>query len=409
MSGGRPPVVPDPAILDYASPGQRKYLEAAIQHGGLRPAARALGVHYNCIQNAFRVVTKAAAARGYAPDNDLTRPVPEPLVLKGASTLYDADGKVRLQWVKSQIDTDKWEQIKEAAINALADDIPRIPPSKAPALVDDDLLTVYTLTDSHVGMVAWGRETKSGNWDLDIAERVLTQCFERMIQASPAAAVGFVNQLGDFLHQDGLAAVTPTSGHNLDSDGRFQKIVEVAVRVLRRVVTMALGKHDRVVLGIFEGNHDIVSSIWLRTLFAALFEDEPRVHVIDALLPYSVYQHGETLLGFHHGHLAKNTSLPLLIAAQFPKEWGATTKRYVHTGHRHHVEIKEHSGITVHQHPTLAARDAYAARGGWVAERQVTALTYHRKWGQVRADTIVPEMLGVEMNPGKPAPKAGRK
>lgn len=399
--GGRAPFVPDERLLEWATPRQAEFIKAAIEHGSLRAAARALKAHPTSARWAVDAATRTAAAKGWSPANDLTRPVPDPLVLKGASTLYDADGKIKLQWVKSQLDTEKWEQIKSAIMAALADDIPRIPPSKAPKPGDAELLTVYTLTDSHVGMLAWDRETRSGNWDLSIAERVLTQCFERMIAASPPAAVGFVNQLGDFLHQDGLAAITPTSGHNLDSDGRFQKIVEVAVRVLRRVVQMALSKHDRVILGIFEGNHDIVSSIWLRTLFAALFENEPRVVVIDAVLPYSVYRHGETLLGFHHGHMAKNASLPLLVAAQFPKEWGATTKRYIHTGHRHHVEVKEHSGITVHQHPTLAARDAYAARGGWVAERQVTAITYHSKWGQVRTDTIVPEMLGamVETNP----------
>jgi hypothetical protein len=99
------------------------------------------------------------------------------------------------------------------------------------------------------------------------------------------------------------------------------------------------------------------------------------------------------MLAFHHGHLKKNNSLPLLFASQFPQLWGDTTKRVCHTGHRHHVEEKEHSGMTVVQHPTLAARDAYAARGGWLAERQVSAITYHEKYGQVSKITVIPEML----------------
>jgi hypothetical protein len=99
------------------------------------------------------------------------------------------------------------------------------------------------------------------------------------------------------------------------------------------------------------------------------------------------------MLGFHHGHLRKNEQLPLLFASQFPQVWGNTSKRYVHTGHRHHVEEKEHSGVTVIQHPTLAARDAYAARGGWIAERQVRAISYHAEHGEVARTTVVPEML----------------
>ncbi len=49
--------------------------------------------------------------------------------------------------------------------------------------------------------------------------------------------------------------------------------------------------------------------------------------------------------------------------------------------------------MTVIQHPTLAARDAYAARGGWIAERAITAITYHRDFGQVARNTVTPEML----------------
>jgi hypothetical protein len=74
--------------------------------------------------------------------------------------------------------------------------------------------------------------------------------------------------------------------------------------------------------------------------------------------------------------------------------WGSTTKRYIHTGHRHHTHIKEHSGVTVEQHPTLAARDAYAARGGWIAERQVSSITYSDLYGQVAKNTVTPEMIG---------------
>ncbi|CAB3741156.1 hypothetical protein LMG22037_06465 [Paraburkholderia phenoliruptrix] len=49
--------------------------------------------------------------------------------------------------------------------------------------------------------------------------------------------------------------------------------------------------------------------------------------------------------------------------------------------------------MTVIQHPTLAARDAYAARGGWLSERSATAITYHSQFGQVARNTVVPEMF----------------
>src|SRR5690606_9885355 len=43
--------------------------------------------------------------------------------------------------------------------------------------------------------------------------------------------------------------------------------------------------------------------------------------------------------------------------------------------------------------PSVIARGAYAARGGWMSEREAMAVTYHRKFGQVATVSITPEML----------------
>ncbi len=383
----------DPQLYQYATVRQFELLEAIDTHGGLRPAAKALGLNYGSVRQALTAVQKKAAAAGYSPSHHLTRPVAPGFAAKGHSTLYRrGEDEPVLQWVKTQRDAEAQEALVREAVAALMQEVPRVRPTRAPAVAAADLCTVYTLTDSHVGMRAWGRET-GADWDLDIAERVLLGTFQRMVSASPAAETGVVAQLGDYLHFDSLEAVTPTSHHTLDADSRYSKVIRVAVRLLRAVVQMALAKHRRVVLLIAEGNHDLAGSVWLRQMFALLFEHEPRVTVIDSELPYYVHQHGQTMLGWHHGHLRKPDQLPALFAAQFPKIWGDTTKRYVHTGHQHHAAEKEHAGVLLVQHPTLAARDAYAARGGWISERQVTSITYHRRWGQWARHTVTPEMV----------------
>lgn len=314
------------------------------------------------------------------------------MIVTARSTLRSADGAVVMEWEKTSLDREAEERARAVAFDALAAKLPRLPAARAPAVEIARLCTVYTLTDAHIGMLAWHREG-GADWDLNIAERLITGCFAEAIKGTPHSGTAVLNQLGDLLHYDGLSAVTPTSGHILDADGRFTKMVEVAVRVLRRVIDMLLAKHERVHLVLAEGNHDMASSVWLRTMFKALYEKEPRITVDDNALPYYVYVHGETLLAFHHSHLKKNSQLPLLIAAQFAREWGATTRRYIHTGNLHHVEEKEHCGATVIQHPTLAARDAYAARGGWFADRAMSAITYHDRFGQVGRVTVCPEML----------------
>ena len=384
----------DERLKEFATDTQRKYIDAINQHGSARKAAKALGVHASGINRSITAAKKRAALAGYSPEHHLTRPIAPGLKMRGTSQLYRrGEPEPVIEWIKTSADEEAQAAIRQAVLEALCDELPRVTRTVSPRDTQSALCNLYTLTDAHVGSLSWHPETGS-DWDLKIAEETLVGCFERMVNSSPPARVGFVNQLGDFLHYDSqISPITPLHGNVLDADGRMPKMVRVAVHILRRVVDFALSRHEQVIVLLAEGNHDISSSVWLRTLFAALYENEPRMQVIDSELPYYAYKHGQTMLGFHHGHLSKNAQLPILFAAQFPAIWGSTVKRYAHTGHRHHVEEKEHSGITVHQHATLAARDAYAARGGWIAERQVTAMTYHEKYGEVGRVTVTPEML----------------
>lgn len=381
----------DNNLRSWATVRDLEYIEAIESNGGIHGAARALKVARSSIQDAMRNLRNRAARQGYSPDHGMTHAVPDGYKVKGVSTLYK-DGAPIAQWVKSTADDQRQAEIQRAAFEALAEQLPRAEPVPPPSGTESGLCNVYTLTDCHVGMLAWHKEG-GADWDVTIAERTLTGCFAHMVDTAPRAESCVIAQLGDFLHSDGLQPVTPTSGHVLDQDGRFSKIVQAAIRVLRLLVEKALTRHRRVFVLMAEGNHDLASSVWLRCMFKALYEKEPRVVVIESELPYYVHQHGATMLCWHHGHMKKNDDLPLLFAAQFPAVWGTTTKRYAHTGHRHHHEEKEHSGMTVIQHPTLAARDAYAARGGWVAERQATAMTFHARWGLVARNTVTPEML----------------
>jgi len=342
----------------------------------------------NAQRTADELGIAASTLKGWAS----YREIRSPFIVTGRSTLRDATGETVMVWEKESLDRQREEDARQAAFTALSAKLPKVPKSAAPKTCKANLCTVYTLTDCHVGALCWHQEG-GHDWDLTIAEDTLVGCFEHMIASSPASELAVVNQLGDFLHFDGLEAATPTSHHLLDADGRFEKVVQTAIRVLRRIITIALQKHPLVHVVMAEGNHDLASSVWLRQMFAALYENEPRVTVEQSPLPYYALEWGKTMLCFHHGHLKKNDQLPLLFATQFSQMWGSTAKRYCHTGHRHHLEEKEHSGMIVFQHPTLAARDAYAARGGWHSMRSATAVTYHRTYGEVGRSTASPDML----------------
>jgi hypothetical protein len=182
-------MVIDENLKQFATERQAECIDAVNAHGGLRAAGRHLGISHKNVFKAVKSVEKMAAMRGYSPKHDFTRPVPDMFVAKGVSTYYNKDGKPTGQWVKASLDDQKRIQAMQDAIAALCDDVPRVNAAPAPAISSDSLATVYTLTDSHVGMLSWHRETGE-DWDLEIAERVLTGCFQAMIDASPAAGIG---------------------------------------------------------------------------------------------------------------------------------------------------------------------------------------------------------------------------
>lgn len=380
---------------------------AVAAAGGSRvDAARALGITDRTL---YKRLTAARDDYGMAippapkPTTARTREIlkmtepahsaaPEHFHVKGVSSYIGKDGKLRGQWVKTDQNAEERYEMLRAATEALCQEIKpqrRLPKPKG---VNADLLSLYTITDYHVGMLAW-REEGGADWDLKIAERTLIDCFRHLVNGAPPAKHAVVYQGGDFLHTDGFMPLTPTSKHVLDADSRFPKIVQVAVRALRAIANAALEKHAHVHVIMEEGNHDLASSVWLRALFAALYEKEPRVTVETSPLPYHAYQHGKTMLAFHHGHLTKPDKLPGLMAAQFSKMWGETQYRYGHMGHQHHRYVKEHSGMTVEQHRTLAARDAHASRGGWHADRDAQRIDYHAEFGEGGRGIVTPEMI----------------
>lgn len=407
-------------------------VDAVTAHGNSSAAGRALGIPVPTIYQRYKwaisqgyqpqVQRLLAAERAAAPDgmglrkvttefdedgtptkqwvgnarmSEKVRDMKDPpklldgMLLKGVSTFYDGDGRKSAEWVLQRADAQRQEEKLKALIQAMCEKIEPLDPSPAPLTSNEDLCNLFTLTDTHIGMLAWDKET-GADWDLTIAEQVLVGTLMRMIAAAPDAGVAILNLLGDILHFDSLTPETPAHRHVLDADSRYQKVVISTIRIVRRVMSALLEKFPMVHMEIKEGNHDPAGSVWMRVMFAQLYAGEPRVSVNMSPNPYTIYVHGKTLLGFYHGHLAKTQSLPQLFAAQFRKEWGASNHLYIHTGHKHHVEEKETPGVNWIQHPTLAAPDAYAARGGWLSKRQATSMTYHKETGEFARGIFIP-------------------
>lgn len=319
-----------------------------------------------------------------------------PKSIKGVSTLVDANGETKMQWIKTNTAHEQQLEAMRAAIDALKSDLPRDSYPYQRQLVmgsESNLLNAYILTDFHLGMLAWGEETLDADWDTELAEDLLIRWFQTAITTSPAAGRAVLAQMGDFLHWDGFDAVTPTSGHILDADTRFQKLVRTAIRVIRRVIALMLQKYKYVHIIMADGNHDPASGAWMREFLAAFYEGSEYVSVDTSASTYYRYIHGETLLCFHHGHKRGVKSVDQTFVGRFREEFGMTKHAYGHIGHLHQDVVHETPLMKVEQHRTLAPADAYASRGGWVTGRDAKVITYHKEYGEVGRVTINPKMV----------------
>ena len=380
------------SLIDYCTTKRQKQIVTMYESGmSQHEVARELGIARETVKGTLKNIRTRAASKGYSPEHDMIHTVPDGYKVKGVSTYYNEEGKPVGQWVKSQADEKRQKEIMLERLTAAMDSIPRFTPTPIPDDLDEDLCSLLTITDFHLGMYAWEAETGE-SWDADIARQVFLDSVHRMIKASPRSEVGILCQLGDFLHWDGILAITPTSSHILDADTRYGKLVELAMTVMSQAVGMMLEHFGKVVVVAAEGNHDISGSIWLRKYIKHIYGDDERVEVIDNEFPFYGYLWGETMLGFHHGHKVKLANLHKLFASEprFRKMWGSATQTYIHVGHYHHEKVVEDGGAIAEQHPTLSARDAYAARGGWVSRRGAKVITYHKTDGEVARITIRP-------------------
>lgn len=382
----------DQNLYQYCTVRQGEILKAIEEQGSQHKAARVLNLSQGTISNTYATIRSKAAYHGYSPEHDMTKTAPDPFIVRGTSTYYDEDGKVKGQWVKTKMDDNKFQKLLLEAIEAMKEEIPRISLVNPPPLGNENLLNCYVITDYHLGMLSWDEETGE-NWDIKIGEDLIVRWFAQAIQQSPDSNTAVFAQLSDFLHFDGMDAVTPASKHLLDVDTRFAKLVRSAIRVLRTVIDMLLQKHQKVHIIMADANHDPVSQIWLREWFSVLYENEPRISVDKSPNPYNAYEFGLTALFFHHGHKRKVTNVSQVFAAQFREMFGRTKHAYAHMGHLHSIDIKENNLMIVEQHRTLAPSDAYAARGGWLSGRDAKVITYHINYGEVSRLTINSDML----------------
>lgn len=388
----RSSALPNPETMagmaPFGTPIERELVEAVIQTGSLVEGAKRLGFTAPAARAHLRELASRAAKRGYSPDHDMTKATPDGYSVKGTSTLYDAKGNVTQQWVKTKRDEEhRLEALFEAVATIAEPFRGDAEPAPLPESSDEDYLAAYIMGDPHVGMFAWAREC-GADFDSKIAEQDLVTAVDHLVDIAPPAKQALIVNLGDFYHGDNSENRTARSGHALDIDTRYSKVLAIGVRIMRRIIDRALAKHEHVKVITEIGNHDDHSALMLALCLASYYERETRVEVDTSPAKFHWHRFGKNLIGVTHGDTVKADKLPGVMSCDRAADWGETEHRVWYTGHVHHDSAKDFPGVTVETFRTLAPADAWHRGQGYRSGQDMKCDVWHRDYGRVSRNIV---------------------
>lgn len=370
-------------LLPYAnSDVQREALQKLSDSRTIHEAAQSLGIHERSLRRTLARVRRNAARQGYSPEHGMTKRAPSPFVVSGVSTLYGSDGEISAQWVKTKLEETSLSQLQDAIDESMSQYKGAYKPKAAPKNFEKDTLCVIPMGDPHIGMYAWKEETGE-DFDLTIAREDLLQAFQRLLDSTPKTERILIVNLGDFFHADNVSNLTSRSGHSLDVDTRWAKVLQLGCMLMVDLVQMALEKHKKIEVINAIGNHDDHSSVMLASFLGAYFHKEKRVFIHPTVNKFHYVDFGKCLIGVTHGDTTKMQNLGELMASDQPELWGQTEHRYWYTGHIHHTSKTELRGCVVESFRTLAAKDAWHTSQGYRSGRDMYSIVLHKDFGEV--------------------------
>lgn len=328
--------------------------------------------------------------------------IPDGHTVKGVSTLVDAEGRTRGQWVKTRaIHLDPVATLERVS-SRLQGLLPPAPVIRKPRKPPTGRLAVTPMGDPHLAMYARARETGQEDWDLRKAVDIHKEAIDFLCTEGASADEALLINLGDFFHADGPGNTT-TKGTPVDVDGFWWEALEAGVEMMDHMVHRLLENHGTVTVWNMQGNHDRHSALALAVMLRDRFRDNPRVDIPLLQEAFAYLRFGECLIGAHHGDTVKNPKdLALRMANDVPRmvepsAWGECWARHLFLGHVHHASGKEEGGVYIQTMRTLAPRDGWHALGPWVALRDMRRLIFDYQDGLVREEGVPARLLARRM------------
>lgn len=307
--------------------------------------------------------------------------------VKSTSTLYNGNGEVVSQWVKKDTSKNHIKKLVKDYIEEYSKKLPKFKPVKCKKQKYEKLLAIYPIVDVHVGMLSWMAET-GNNYSTKMADKIVRETVTKLIDRTPACEECIIANLGDFLHVDNQVYQTERSGNVLDVDGRYAKILNIAIKLMRYMIEYALLRHKKVTVINCQGNHDDLGSLWLSAALSNIYEKESRLNIVNSPAPRHYYSYGDTLIGFTHGNDVKANNLCVVMATEKSKEWGSSKFRYFYTGHWHQDKVVEVGDCKIESFRAVCAKDAFSVSKGYMSGRDMKCIIIGRNCGECERYTI---------------------
>lgn len=363
---------------------QRDLIETAHRLGSVTKAAAHLGLDVSNACKSAKLV-REAAIKAAGPDYANTpQKTHEGGSWNGDTTLYKGgpEDDYALRWIKRKPEAERAQRALSEFAESLQSDItPAKPVAKPKGRHSDDLMTAIFIGDAHVGMRAFGKETRSADFDTDINTSMLAEAIDDLVTRAPWSKTGLLVDLGDFMHANSSHNQT-FNGTPVDVDTRQYRTMRAAAEIMKYAIARMLEKFPEVVVVVARGNHNPDAAQAVQLILEFYYHNEKRVRILPSEGFFHYIEYGNWLIGVNHGDKIKSDRLPGIMARDMPQAWGRTTHRMWALGHVHHQNVREMEGCTIQTFGALPPADSWHASMGYGAGRVMQSITFRKGGGQ---------------------------
>jgi len=238
---------------------------------------------------------------------------------------------------------------------------------KAPVMLE------FSLADAHIDK--WGLEGDSIEEHCANYLRILKELVETASKAHNVEQIAFI--IGnDFFNTDNWQNGTTEHINIQDINVRWSEAYEYGFEVLVEAITTLKRYCDTLKIILVQGNHAKTKEFYLGHALEVYFKKAKGIEFDRTSHPRKLLVYGNTAIMYHHGN-CKIEDLPLLMASEFPVDWGMTKYHRVHTGDKHFYMEKEVKGVVIKQFPSISQTDTWHNEKNYVLNRRVGLVVVH--------------------------------